>query len=156
MIARRVLTNLSLATLLATGAVAAQGCAPMAARRIQTSQETISEPSANIKEFAATEKEAVADVLVGEVHTVYPNASGLARVFGQVANLGETPYAKVRFDLVSEETNSETDGVTRTIVGSFVTADLNPGDIEPFDAQTSAPMGDVKTLKVVVYGAARE
>lgn len=154
MTAHNHLIALSLIIPLTFGAVAIQGCAPLATRRIQSVQDaTSAAPSADVEELSADEKSALAQVLVGEVHTVYPTDSGLARVFGQVANLGETPYATVRFDLVSEETNTETDGVTKTVVGSFVANDLGPGDIEPFDVQTAAPMGDVKTLRVVVYGA---
>jgi hypothetical protein len=128
------------------------GCTSPNALRLKTPQaSSTSAETISLKRLSAEQAAALAPILTGEVHTVYPTDTGLARVYGQVANLGQTPYAGVRFDLVSIDTNSETDGESLSVVGSFeIDGGLQPGDIKPFDVQTSEPIGSVKSLKVVV------
>ncbi|MDZ4168961.1 MAG: hypothetical protein U1E26_04815, partial [Coriobacteriia bacterium] len=105
-----------------------------------------------LRELSRDERQALAEVLVGEVQTVYPSDAGLARVFGQVANLGDVTYPAIRFDVVARVSgDSDSGSESMRSVGSFVVeGGLAPGDIKPFDVQTTASMGDVKNLIVVV------
>jgi hypothetical protein len=145
-------TKAILSAALVTTLFTTTGCASLNVNRLKASKASgTSAESVPLKELSTEQSKALAAILTGEVHTVYPTDTGLARVYGQVANLGQTPYAGVRFDLVSTDTNSETDGESLSVVGSFeIDGGLQPGDIKPFDVQTSEPIGNVKSLKVVV------
>ena len=127
------------------------GCAGLESRRLMSAQDSAgSFDRSTLRELKPEELQKISKDLTGEIQTVYTADNGLARVFGQVANLTQTPYTAVEFNVVSTAVNSETDGKTTKVVGTFVIEQgLRPGQIESFDIQTTAPMGDVKSLKVV-------
>lgn len=127
------------------------GCSGLESRRLMNAQDSASSfDRSTLRELTPAEVKKISKDLTGEIQTVYPADNGLARVFGQVANLTQSPYTAVEFNVVSTVVNPETDGKTTKVVGSIVIEKgLRPGQIEPFDIQTTAPMGDVKTLKVV-------
>lgn len=145
-----VLTSLALT--LALGTLGTTGCASIRTRQMISAEEkTQALNTTGLKEVGPKEAKKLAEVLTGEVQTVYPSDNGLARVFGQVANLGETPYKRVRFDLVAVLNEQSSDATQEKVVGTFVIENgLKPGQIEPFDVQTAASMGDVKNLEVRV------
>lgn len=91
--------------------------------------------------------------LEGEIQTVYPSDIGLARVFGQVANLGDKPYTNVEFEVLASSGSSDGDSQRTEPVASFVVPALAPGQIEAFEVQTTARMGDFRQLEVVVKSA---
>jgi hypothetical protein len=133
--------------LLTAAALSQTGCGQIATQRIYTNQSKLkSQTDSGLKALSAKEAAKLADVLTGEVQSVYPSDIGLARVFGQVANLGDETYARVKFNVVVEAGENQ----APQVVGNFTVDDMSPGTIKPFDIQTSSPIGDVKTLKVVV------
>lgn len=129
------------------------GCARAASKRAMAAeQQRLSAQSANEwRKLTAAEVREFSDVLTGEIHTVYPSDNVLARVYGQVGNLGDRSYSAVRFDVVARPDSKDGKQVQERVVGTFsVDGGFRPGDVKPFDVQTTASMGDVKDLVVVV------
>lgn len=144
----------ALAVAATAASLSLSGCAQVTSQRVIASQERArAADTAGMKELRPADAMKLAKVLTGEVHTVYPADNGLARVYGQVANLGEKPYQKVKFNIVATVGGKAQGNQTTKIVGTIVLDEgLKPGDIKPFDVQTAATMGDVKNLVVVVGG----
>lgn len=107
------------------------------------------------EDLSSKEQMDYAETLVGEVQNVYASDTGLARVFGQAANLGPDEFKAVRFEIRAETGKEESDEGARRVVGFVVAESLAPGDIEPFDVQTTAAMGDVENLRLVAVAVAR-
>jgi hypothetical protein len=140
-------TRVAVLVVMAAAALSQSGCGQIATQRIYTNQSKLkSQTDSGLKALSAKEAAKLADVLTGEVQSVYPSDIGLARVFGQVANLGDKDYSRVKFNVVVEAGEDQ----APEVVGTFTVSDMPPGAIKPFDIQTSSPMGDIKTLKVVV------
>lgn len=110
------------------------------------------EHSGAMKELSPEERKKLSAVLEGEVQTVYASDTGLARVSGQVANLGQKPFSRVRFEIVATLDAGGDDSESRTIA-TFDVTDLEPGDIRPFDVQTTAETGGVEQFTTRVRGA---
>lgn len=139
--------RITVLVLLLAAALSQSACGQIASQRIYTNQSRLkSQTDSGLKELSSKEAAKLADVLTGEVQSVYPSDIGLARVFGQVANLGDKDYSRVRFNVVVEAGENQ----APEVVGTFMVDGMSPGTIKPFDIQTSSPMGDIKTLKVVV------
>ncbi len=109
----------------------------------------------SFKDLSSKEQMDYAEVLVGEVQNVYASDTGLARVFGQAANLGADEFKAVKFEIRAETGKEDSDEGARRVVGFVVAESLSPGDIEPFDVQTTAAMGDVDNLRLVAVAIAR-
>lgn len=146
------LGRIALVGVVAATAISTAGCASINSKRVMAAVDTRTAPStAELKDLSETQKMELADILTGEIQTVYPSDSGLARVYGQVANLGQKPYSVIRFDIVAKLGSAEQDSDNLKVVGTFTVDDgLKPGEIKPFDVQTTATMGDVKNLVVRV------
>jgi len=134
------------------------GCTDLRLRSLTPSTGE-AQPSA-FEELTREQQMALSEVLEGEVQTVYASDTGLARVYGQVANFGDEVYAAVQFQVVADlkvegdagsGAVSEDSQVSR-VVGTFVVADLAPGDIENFDVQTTVKTGEARALRVEVSG----
>jgi len=116
--------------------------------------------SSAFEELTREQQVALSEVLEGEIQTVYASDTGLARVYGQVANFGDEIYGAVQFQVVadlkvqgdaSNDALSEDSQVSQ-VVGTFVVADLAPGDIQTFDVQTTVRTGEARALRVQVSG----
>lgn len=134
------------------------GCTEMRLRALGDSAQDTA--AIRFNELSAEEQAELEQVLEGEVQTVYSSDTGLARVYGQVANFGEASYDAVRFDVVavmrsapkSEEGALAENYEVQRVIGTFVVRDLAPGDIETFDVQTTAQAGDTRTMSIRVSG----
>lgn len=147
------IARVALAAVITLSASATTGCASAQSRLIMGAQEaeTPEVKSSNLRELSLSERQALAETLTGEIQTVYPSDAGLARAYGQVANLGTESYERVRFDIVARISGGSEAGESMKSVGTFeIQGGLTPGDIKPFDVQTTASMGDVKNLVVMV------
>ena len=111
-------------------------------------------------ELSSQEQMQFEQVLEGEIQTVYASDTGLARVYGQVANFSDTSYEAVQFDVVAvmraasradDGTLADNSEVTQ-VIGTFVVQGFAAGDIEPFDVQTTVPAGDTRSMRVRVSG----
>ncbi len=129
--------------------------------RVRSMSESVNEgASQRFAELDPDERQRLEEFLEGEIQTVYTSDTGLARVYGQVANLGEESFDAVQFELVAElKASARSDEQTLVesstfseSVGDFVVERLGPGDIETFDVQTSVRPGDTKVLRVRVKG----
>jgi hypothetical protein len=140
-------SRVAVLALVMAAALAQSGCGQIATERIYSNQSRLkTETDSSLKALSSKEAAKLADALTGEVQSVYPSDIGLARVFGQVANLGDEDYSRVKFNVVVEAGENQ----APQVVGAFSVDDMSPGTIKPFDIQTSLPMGDIKSLKVVV------
>ncbi len=138
--------------LLLASAASASGCARVTSQRVLASQQSsVRTASGELRQLEPKEADELGAVLTGEIQAVYPSDTGLARVYGQVANLGKEAYAEVRFNIVARQDHGGSEGESTKVVASFtVGGGFAPGDIESFDVQTSARMGDVENLAVTV------
>ncbi|MBI5232026.1 MAG: hypothetical protein HY876_07680 [Coriobacteriales bacterium] len=137
---------------LAVGALTQMtGCASYKTSRLLSAEEQ--EAAANqvkTRQLGPDEVAKLEKVLVGEIQSVYAADNGMARVFGQVANLGQKPYAAVTFEIVAVVDKG--DQSSTNTVATFTVRDLEPGSLKPFDVQTAAGMGDTNQLRVEVSG----
>lgn len=134
------------------------GCTEMRMRSLSTAE--TDSASIRFEPLERAEREELDAVLEGEILTVYTSDTGLARVYGQVANFGERPYAAVQFEIVAEIKASSRSGEQGLVeqsevtepVAVFVIEGMSPGDIETFDVQTTVRPGDTRSLRVQVKG----
>lgn len=142
--ATRLIVIVSLPLLLA-------GCADHRVQRI--AQEQMQQSTGAGKEVSAEQRAELAQSLEGEIHSVYASDIGLARVYGQVANLGDQPFADVEFEVIADNEDSEGQASVTEAVATFVVPQLAPGQVETFEVQTTARMGDFRRLEVRVKDA---
>ena len=155
----RIAQVMTVAVAMAFAVSAIAGCSEA---RLRTLGSTESAPSSalHFEELPTEELIRLGHILEGEIQTVYPSDTGLVRVYGQVANLGEESFEAVQFDVVADlkggtqtaDANIAEDSRVRRTVASFVVAPMRPGDMEPFEVQTTVKPGEFRTLQVRVSG----
>lgn len=139
-----------LACMLAVSALVASatGCSSVKVRLLESGQET---SSSGFKRLSEKERNELGKTVVAEVQSIQGEPLELARVFGQVANLGNTPYAEAQFEVVAVGSDSEGSKSESKRVALFVTKDVNPGTLQPFEVQTTIQTGAIGELKVLIY-----
>lgn len=134
------------------------GCTDMRLRSLGGGDPETS--SMSFEELSSEERMQLDQVLEGEIQTVYASDTGLARVYGQVANFSEVSYDAVKFEVVatlkaaseSDETALAEDSEVTRVVGTFIVTDFAAGDIDTFDVQTAIRAGDTSDLQTRVAG----
>ena len=138
--------------------VAATGCTDLRMRSLSATE--AESGSVRFEALDRAEREQLDAILEGEILTVYTSDTGLARVYGQVANFGEKRFEAVQFEIVADikaSSRSDQQGLVersevKEAVATFVIEGMSPGDIETFDVQTIVRPGDTRSLHVQVKG----
>lgn len=148
MISGRTIKTLAIVFASAALAAAMTGCSSL---KVQSLTPEADVPTGELKRLTEKERGHLSKDLVAEIQSIEGDPLELARVFGQVANLGKKSYEEAQFELIVESSDSEGTKVESKRIGTFTLQNVKPGSLQPFEVQSTLRPGDIKKLKVLVY-----